>query len=1562
MEKQMEKRVVGEASQKTKSKWFSRLIVLAMGLVLSVGGILGAVMLVSDNKPAEYADAAAFREARNLRVGDYIQNFGGRKWRVIGHDTNGSITGQAGAPLLRTDSAEPGERRFHSSNNNHWVGSELRTHLNGAFFTNNFSAAERGMVIHNVRLETIRTQNRSYAGSINGSGWASAPNFSRNAGINGLNGANHNTRHRYYHRDTVFILCSWQNYNLNRLGLRYGNTASTADGGSWQSGSQNHVSDHFAWPRRRDGSGNANRQAASVWVRSPVVCFPFTVCLLVPRWGGVFNADANVSSGFDWCCCAFRISTGPRSFAPALYIAPSTIFQFARNSDTGRNEQANFRVYQTASPLATPGNVRLSGDTLQWNAVTNADGYRVYRGTTLVQAVGNVTSLNLLGNANIPVGTQHTFSVSATVSSWAGGTSARGGSVTWGQLSTPTGVAVNGTTLSWGAVTHATGYQIRLGTTVIATVGAVTSHNLGSIAVNLLGVATHTNLNVVAISSAASWGNSAASANVSFTRAVGLHAPHDAAINVNLLTWNMNAVTLPFVDSFHIRVGSTILATVGRDVRSFDLSTIPEGRTAGRNTAVAGSLGALQAGSHAINVVAVNNNATAWPSSAQSNTSEFYRAGRVDSITLSGNPNLIVGWPRPDGINGMPSSQLVASVVGLYGSNMAVTWHSSNPDIVSVDAGSGFIRASWPSGLSMWELAARNHNTFTVITARSVLDNSVIAQMQVLVVFETPPVPIVVGVEVSGGVREIELAPCGTRLSESLGGGSLSNATQFVATAFGYNLAGAGNTFSWASSDSSVATIDSEGRLTVRGVGIARITARSSVGNVPYAFYVTIAHDGTSLATAVTILCDNNRFDERRIVIPYDYGADLPFVELRAHIEGHNITSQLVTWTSSCGATLGNPSLFLEFSLSACSVTGEGLLRIMGLSSGGPFIITATPVGAIGAVGTFRIFVDRAVAPAVTSISVSAPSVSEFVIPNARPILSTDMPSTQLTATTIGGVGGGTNSAVVWTVYPLGFVELVVSGVDPNVVVVRALDRGTQGFVQAVTITATSSITPSQFASRQITVMQGAIMGIKVSVALGGAISGEMFLPYATSSVEERQTLDLRAIVATNSATVSQAIRWETSNQNLVMLDNLRTETAQNGLNSLVTLRPLAAGTLTIWAVGIYCGSVSNKFEIEILQSGPTSVRIFGPNEIAVSYEMHIALPRPDAVNLPIVQLGASVGGSFAAARNLEWTSSCGGLVVEFLGSQTGGIVLVRAVNLGVATITATHTVTGFYANFTVGVDQAALESIEILGDGVVREQTAMLIPLVYTDGVYTLSDVTARQSLELSLLVNTHGNVTTDFVWTSSDENVIRLSGHLTDRSGFVQALPYGVGTAIITATSTIDPTFYAEFTIFVTRGTASCSIQDGILDLPTIKDGYVRIILVCEHYFGTARMSHQDLSLQYALEFILPHLQLNIYGAVFFGWSLSRNGNILQTCEETEQLLLPLLDIENGADTILLFAVWYIPYIPSESNGSNLARNIIIGTLSVAGVGAAGTAGYIAQSKIRKRREADTSEWGMD
>jgi len=1158
-------------------------------------------------------------------------------------------------------------------------------------------------------------------------------------------------------------------------------------------------------------------------------------------------------------------------------------------------------------------------------------------------------------------------------------------------------VSVSGNRITWGngasgasSFTDATNFEIfRNGTRIGTVAGNVRSFDLP--AVNYWMVGMHTIQVAPIISSQNNMQGSRG--NVSWLATAPLLAPQGVEIQGEYLIWNIPDTLCGFCGSenitvfccccyycadcettcccvrnsqspnvantthFRILAGNTLITTVPITMGQREWFNLASWLSLNDPNATL-----VEAGAHSINVVAMNMTASSgWLLSPQAYVGQFVRAGRVDSISITAqgqgaanSTSLGVGWPRPLSVEQMPSIQLLANVIGINGTDKSVTWSSSNPSIATVDAVSGFVRATWPE--NMWTQSQLPHLA-TIITARSVYDNSVMGQFTIQIIFADPPYPLAVGVAILGGLRHIELP---------VDGSALINATQFSASAFGYNL-GANTGVTWSSSDAGVATVNRyTGVLNALRAGVVRITATSVASpNVPYGFYVTILRDATAIATNVTIFCDMQRTDERRIVIPYN-AVEMPFVDLRAFIEGHNIGCQLVTWTSSCGAQIGLPSLFLSL-----SHTADGV-RVTGLSQAGPLILTATPVNAVGVVGRFRIFVDRAVEPSVTSISVSAPSVSTLVIPIRRPISSTELPSVQLTATTIGGIGGGTNSPVVWTsscgaVAGFGldrvvgqFVEFILHSVNPNIVTVRAVAGGLTKMLEQVTITATSQVTPSMYASRILTVEQPVISEIVLSKVFE-AHSGVLTIPYGNTEVGARAGLDLRAVVGTSNASVQAQIMWVSQPAGAVMFDNVRLE----GQNVVVTVRPGFVGVVTIRAKGAYCGTQSNEIVIEIVQESVTSVRVLGPLDGMFEYAMLINLPRPDAVQLPVVQLGASVGGSFAAANNLVWTSSCGGSVVEFLGGTSGGLVMLRARDAGVAVITAMHQSTGFYGSFTIVVEQSALYSVEILGDGVVREQIAMLIPLVYADGVYSLPELAQRQMLTLSLQAALRGNVASQFVWTVSSDSVVRINGatesgeggfsKITDLGGFITLLPYGTGRAVIRAVSMLDPSVYAEFIIYVTRGTASCNIQDGILDLPTIAEGDIRVILVCEHYFGAARMSHTDMSLEYAHSFELPTLQINIAGAIFFGWSLSRGGDIL------ESLPVYLLDTQYGADTILLFAVWYIPYAENGS-GSNLARNIIIGTLSVAGVGAAGTAGYIAQSKIRARRKSEADEWGMD
>jgi len=1270
----------------------------------------------------------------------------------------------------------------------------------------------------------------------------------------------------------------------------------------------------------------------------------------------------------------------------AHYMLPGASGHIAWGSGTNLNSDAERR-----------GSINL------WNLTSHIGMGTVTLRVALVEQRhgGSGRSYNLSGNSqNFGAGINTLWLARATL--------------TWTRtatLGTPN-PTISGSTISWGAVANATGYQLRRGTTVLRNFGAGTlSYNLATMSAAELAFGTnHTNLNVVATRPESYWHN-AASGNRTWARRGTLATPTGVAVNINLsqhsLVWTHDRAN---TTHFEIRRGAYVLATVpvgSANAHSFDLSRLPNTHA---TNALVGSYRALAVGEHSLTVVARNLTAgTLWDNSGVSGAAVYNREARIDSVSItaqgqgaSNSMSMVVEWPRPLSVDQMPSVLLSAVVVGVHGTDKNVTWTSSNPSIASVD-NNGFVRATWPE--NMWTQSQLPHLA-SMITARSVFNHEVVGQFTIQIIFADPPYATAIGINVdASGSRDIELAPCGTKLAS---GGTLVNATQFFATAYGFNLTSAQRGVTWSSSETGVATIDSAtGQLTVRGVGVTRITATSVAQPfVPYAFYVSIVRDGTAIATGVTIFCDNDRLDERRLgIIPGDtYG----FVDLRAVVEGHNIVSQLVTWTSSCGASVGVPSEFLTI-----AHTADGV-RVTGRVAGGPFVITATPVEAVGAVGTFRIFVDQLIEPEVTNVSIAMPATNSLVIPLARPILATDLPSVQLTAA-VSGVGGAANSNVIWTsscgaragvgidTIAGEFVTLVLNSANPNIVTVIAVDRGQGEFAEQVTITATSVVTSSVSASRELSVEQAVVTGVNVTSAIGGQTNVSMIIPYGYTDVNARGSIDLRAIVGVSHASVSQEIIWVVCTLGAVIFDNKHT-IAQPGAHTgavinVVTLRPVLAGTFTITAKGALCGKPSNEFTLEIMEECRTSVRIMGPVTGAFGYDMNISWPRPDDILLPIAELVAFVGGSFARASSLVWTSSCGGEVVEFLGSNVGNLIMIRALSAGVVTITATEPDTDFAGTFIISVDEARLESLEILGDNVVREQTAMLIPLVYTDGVYTLSDVAQRQMLELSLSVITHGDVSTDFVWTSSDPSVIRINGtvcyetgeilsKITDRNGFVTALPYGVGTAVITATSTIDPTFYATFTIFVTRGTASCSIQDGILDLPTIQEGYVRIILVCERYFGQARMSHVDMTYAEAMQHILPMLQIDTQGAVFLGWSLSRGGSLLQATfvtsgngdangesenYESESggsnigeyvVLLPMhfFNLEAGVDTLLLFGVWYIPYVASESNGSNLARNIIIGTLSVAGVGAAGTAGYVAQSRIRKRRETDVDEWTMD
>ena len=179
-------------------------------------------------------------------------------------------------------------------------------------------------------------------------------------------------------------------------------------------------------------------------------------------------------------------------------------------------EETFYRVNVIASgeaqqTLAAP-TISIDGTVVSWNAVANADGYRVYVGGVAVGEVITATTFNL-ATLNLGVGT-HAIQVRAIGS----------GDFTDSELSTSVDFAVapeelaapdisiDGTVVSWDAVANADGYRVYVGGVAVGEVITATTFNLAALN---LGVGTHT-IQVRAIGSG-DFTDSELSTSVAFT-------------------------------------------------------------------------------------------------------------------------------------------------------------------------------------------------------------------------------------------------------------------------------------------------------------------------------------------------------------------------------------------------------------------------------------------------------------------------------------------------------------------------------------------------------------------------------------------------------------------------------------------------------------------------------------------------------------------------------------------------------------------------------------------------------------------------------------------------------------------------------------------------------------------------------------------------------------------------------------------------------------------------------------------------------------------------------------
>lgn len=106
--------------------------------------------------------------------------------------------------------------------------------------------------------------------------------------------------------------------------------------------------------------------------------------------------------------------------------------------------------------LNTPENLSITGTTLSWSAVGNAEHYVVYSNGSIFDTVDtNSCSLASLTT----VGT-YVLQVVATAEGYANSIKSASVTYSYNQLITPTGLSRSGNNLTWNAVAHATTYLI----------------------------------------------------------------------------------------------------------------------------------------------------------------------------------------------------------------------------------------------------------------------------------------------------------------------------------------------------------------------------------------------------------------------------------------------------------------------------------------------------------------------------------------------------------------------------------------------------------------------------------------------------------------------------------------------------------------------------------------------------------------------------------------------------------------------------------------------------------------------------------------------------------------------------------------------------------------------------------------------------------------------------------------------------------------------------------------------------------------------------------------------
>ncbi|MRI00429.1 T9SS type A sorting domain-containing protein [Kriegella sp. EG-1] len=587
--------------------------------------------------------------------------------------------------------------------------------------------------------------------------------------------------------------------------------------------------------------------------------------------------------------------------------------------------------------------------------------------------------------------------------------------------------------------------------------------------------------------------------------------------------------------------------------------------------------------------------------------------------------------------------QLIAHVSPSNADDTSVSWKSSNTNIATVDS-NGLVTA-----------IAKGNATITVTTT----DGSFVAQSVINV--NMP----VTGILMNPATASLEVDQ--TITIEAII--SPSNASDKSVT--------------WTSSDTSIATVNTNG--VVRGIvaGDATITATTTDGGFSSTAQLTISAKPISV-TGITV-------DPTSASIQVD-----ETTTIQAIIAPTNATNKSVTWTSS--------------DTSIATVNTNGVVR--GIVAGDATITATTTDGGFSSTAQLTI---SAKPISVTGITVD-PTSASIQVDETTTIQAIFAPT------------NATNKSVTWTSSDTSIATVNTNGV------VRGRATGD------ATITATT--TDGGFsATAQLTISAKPI-----------SVTGITVDP-TSASIQVDETTTIQAIIAPTNAT-NKSVTWTSSDTSIATVNT-------NGV-----VRGIATGDATITATTTD-GGFSATAQLTI-SAKPISVTGITVDPTSASIQVD-----------ETTTIQAIIAPTNATNKSVTWTSSDTSIATV----NTNGVV--RGIAAGDATITATTTDGDFSATA-----QLTISAKPIPVTGITVDPTSASIQV---DEITTIQAIIAPTNA-------TNKSVT----WTSSDTSIAAVN-----TNGVVRGI--AAGDATITATTT-DGDFSATANIIVSSNQI-CNAQGAIL-----------------------------------------------------------------------------------------------------------------------------------------------------